>query len=107
MLLHIVLEILYRSGTLFVVLDIEPDILIWLSSLSTKELADCTWLMILPTNEPLMRGTSMLKKLDDSEKSKIGQILSPFQTMSSKFGNRQTIARNKVNRYVCLGMYNQ
>ena len=79
------IHLTFRSGTLFVVLDIDNEILEWLDSLGTKQFADCSWLMILPLNVSKIQMSVLSNPFNDSEKLAINQMTLPFKNMTSEF----------------------
>lgn len=74
----------YRPGTLFVVLDIDSEILEWLGLLNSNQLADCSWLIALPINTTSISMTTTVTSFNATEISATKNILSPFETMLSK-----------------------
>ena len=72
------------SGTLFVLLDIDKDILDWLSQLDSKELSNCSWLLVVPANATSMPLTSINDNINSTQKSVISKLFSPFKSMTSK-----------------------
>ena len=74
----------YRPGTLFVILDVDREILEWLSLLSSKQLADCSWLVALPVNSDSISMTTSVTSINETEISATNNLLSPFRPMTSK-----------------------
>ena len=74
-----------RSGTLFVILDIDREILNWLSHLDSKQFSECSWLIILPIQSRLSTSIFPLGSLSTpQELSDIDNILNPLEIIPGK-----------------------
>lgn len=69
--------------TLYVVLDIDTEIIKWLANLTSNQLADCSWLIVFPTNATLTLPESTLptKKNNSYEIENVGSLFSPFKSI--------------------------
>ena len=75
----------YSQGTLYVVLDLDEEVLEWLGTLSSEQLSDCSWLIAFPTNN-----TSKIKPARTTTATKTTEpfemniMFSPFKSLLSK-----------------------
>ena len=70
---------------MYVVLDVDWEVLEWFGLLSSKQLADCSWLMIIPSNGTSLLMTTLIASFNSEQISETNTILSPFKTIMSKY----------------------
>ena len=73
----------FASRTLILMLDIDQEILNWLSQLDRKQFSDCSWLIIHPTNSMSRSIFPLGPVLNLSQESSIHKILEPFEIVPS------------------------
>ena len=64
-------------------LDIDGEILNWLSQLDSLELSNCSWLLVIPANSTTIPTTDINKKLNTTQKSVMSQLFVPFESLPS------------------------
>ena len=64
-------------------LDIDGEILNWLSQLDSLELSNCSWLLVIPANSTTIPITDINRKLDTTQKSVMSQLFVPFESLPS------------------------
>ena len=64
-------------------LDIDGEILNWLSQLDSLELSNCSWLLVIPANSTTIPTTDINEKLNTTQKSVMSQLFVPFESLPS------------------------